>query len=207
VIYQEQVLQALKEIGQLPVRRVGEIRRIISQKLGEAQFNESREDFITGAATKGVRRELAEHMWGRLVTSATYSFNIAHCISYSMLGFWCMWLKQHHPHAFYTAQLRKSDKESWPRLIKDAEQHGVRVLGVSPGASEENWSIQDGAVVAGWLQVEGVGHVMARRIKEYGPQCLEDLSNIKGIGPKIMARIHETDSTDPFGLRRVRRRA
>jgi DNA polymerase-3 subunit alpha len=203
VIYQEQVLAALKDIGGLPVRRVGEIRRIISQKLGEAQFNESREDFITGAATKGVRRELAEHMWGRLVTSATYSFNIAHCISYAMLGFWCMWLKQHHPAAFYAAQLRKSDKESWPRLIKDAEQHGVRVLGVSPGASEENWSIQDGAVVAGWLQVEGVGHVMARRIKEYGPQCLEDLSNIKGIGPKIMARIHETDSTDPFGLRRV----
>src|SRR6185312_2277186 len=143
VIYQEQVLKALGDIGGLSVTRVHEIRRIISQKLGEAQFNTSAEDWIAGAERlHGIKRDLGKFMWGRLVTSATYSFNIAHCVSYSMLAFWCMWLKAHYPVEFYCAQLRqiggknKDDKENNERtLIKDAERHGIRVAGIGPQSS------------------------------------------------------------------------
>jgi DNA polymerase-3 subunit alpha len=206
VIYQEQVLQALKEIGQLPVTRVGEIRRIISQKLGEAQFNESRADFIDGAATVGVKADLADHMWGRLVTSATYSFNIAHCISYSMLGFWSMWLKQHHPHAFFTAQLRKSDKDSWTRLIKDAEARGISVRGVDPRYSKTNWAIRGEAIQAGWLQVDKIGPAIAARIEEAQPSTFAQLAEVKGVGPAILGNIERMDRNDPFGLGRVRKR-
>lgn len=221
VIYQEQVLKALKDIGGLPVRRVGEIRRIISQKLGEAQFNESAKDFVAGAAKQGASEKDAWHMWGRLVTSATYSFNIAHCISYGMLGFWCMWLKVHHPAAFYTAQLRKSDKEAWPRLIKDAERHGIEVRGVDPGTSGEDWTmLSESRISAGWLQLPGIGPSKYQAILAYrdgvkrasgnpewapAPMTMEDLSNVKGIGPAMMAKIQAVQADDPFGLRHVER--
>lgn len=212
VIYQEQVLKALSDIGGLSVGRVHEIRRIISQKLGEAQFNTSSEDWIQGAIRlHGIPRSLAEHMWGRLVTSASYSFNIAHCISYSMLAFWCMWLKQHYPQAFYAAQLQQIKKEAWPRLIKDAQQHGVKVEWVDPSQSGSTWSVtEDGRVVAGWLQVDGVGKVLADRIVKHiadvgGLPSLDHLSDVKGIGPAIMGRIRSVDTADPFGLRRVQR--
>jgi DNA polymerase III subunit alpha len=182
VIYQEQVLAALKEIGKIPVTRVGEIRRIISQKLGEAQFNESAGDFVTGAATLGINRDTAMHMWGRLVTSATYSFVYAHSASYAIIGYWSMWLKTYHPIEFYTAALRKADKEDWSALIKDAAKHGVRVLGAHPGLSENEWTIVDelvwqspGDVIgkhervirAGLLQLPGIGASKAEAIRDW----------------------------------------
>jgi DNA polymerase-3 subunit alpha len=182
VIYQEQVLAALKEIGKIPVTRVGEIRRIISQKLGEAQFNESAGDFVTGAATLGINRDTAMHMWGRLVTSATYSFVYAHSASYAIIGYWAMWLKIYYPVEFYTAALRKSDKDNWTTLIKDANRHGVKVLGAHPGISEDDWTATEellfessGDVIgtkqrvvrAGLLQIPGIGPSKAAAVRSY----------------------------------------
>jgi DNA polymerase-3 subunit alpha len=221
IIYQEQVLKALADIGGLSVTRVHEIRRIISQKLGEAQFNTSAEDWIAGAERiHGIKRDLGKFMWGRLVTSATYSFNIAHCVSYSMLAFWCMWLKVHYPVEFYAAQLRQvggkdlRDKEANQRtLIKDAERHGISVLGAGPG-SAMTWKADRAAksVRAGWTQMPGIGDAIGARIIAYErdiipalgrEMTMDDLPNVSGIGPNIMLKISETDSADPFGLRKV----
>jgi DNA polymerase-3 subunit alpha len=214
-IYQEQVLSALGEIGGIPPNRVGQIRRIISQKLGEMQFATHMGDFLKGAKElHGINEKLGTFMWGRLVTSATYSFNVGHCISYAMLAFWCMWLKIHHPEAFYASQLQKTEKEDWPRLIKDAERHGVKVLGVDAAWSQHTWSIRDDkAIVAGWIQLPGIGPSKAKAIMEYREQLrklrqtmtMDDLPNVKGIGPKMLEGINAMDQADPFGLRRVER--
>ena len=210
IIYQEQILKILELIGGLPVAEVHEIRKIISKKLGEAKFNESADSFAAGAKRlHGIDAERAHKIWGRLVTSATYAFNVAHCISYSMLGFWSMWLKVHHPASFYTAQLRKTKEELWPRLIKDAERHGIRVRGVTPGRSGQTWTRASSTeVVAGWLQLKGVGDVLAGRIMEYAAanqiRRPEDLLNVKGVGPAILAKCRESlESEDPFGLQKI----
>jgi DNA polymerase III subunit alpha len=216
VIYQEQVLAALKEIGKIPVTRVGEIRRIISQKLGEAQFNESAGDFVTGAATLGISRDMAMHMWGRLVTSATYSFVYAHSASYAIIGYWSMWLKTYHPLEFYTAALRKANKDDYATLIKDASAHGIRVLGAHPGLSEPDWSIVGEEIRAGLLQIPGIGptkvdaiEVFRRAYRALGgaleDMTIDDLINVKGIGPAMMEKIKAVDPEDPFGIHRIER--
>lgn len=75
IVYQEQVLGIIKDLGGFPVQRVGDIRKIISQKLGEASFNEMYEEFESGAnRLHGVEPALAKRIWSFMVTSATYSF-------------------------------------------------------------------------------------------------------------------------------------
>lgn len=219
IIYQEQVLKALSDFGGLSVHRVHEIRRIISQKLGEAAFNTSSRDFIDAAVSlHGVSEDVATAVWGRLVTSASYSFNIAHCISYAMLAYWCMFMKVHYPAAFFAAQLRKSPEEKWARLIKDAERHRIKVSTVIPGVSERQWKpiIKQGGkdlmVVAGWQQLSGIGEAKADAIMGldaqlrkhqdgFGIQKADDLLAVSGIGDKGVEKFRaQMESDDPFGL-------
>jgi DNA polymerase-3 subunit alpha len=210
IIYQEQILRALSQFGGLEAKRVHDIRKIISQKLGEAQFNASAEAFVEGAARlHGVGRDLAMDVWGRVVTSASYAFVYAHSLSYALIGYWAMWLKVNYPAAFYAAQLQKLEKEKWPKLIKDAEKHGVKVRGVTVGRSGRTWAVDNGEVVAGWEQLDGVGPVMAAKIMDYTAthaiDAPEQLLAVNGIGPKVLDKFRsQLDSTDPFGLGRVR---
>lgn len=212
IIYQEQILHALAQFGGLPVARVHEIRRIISQKLGEAQFNTSAEDFATNAIRlHGVTRKTAMKVWERVVTSASYAFVYSHSLAYTIIGYWCMWFKVHHPAAFYTAQLRKIKEDKWPRLIKDAEKHGVQVLGPAPGRSGLDWTmVSEKQIAAGWLALKGVGPSKAKAILSYLEhneiRKVEDLLNVSGIGPAGLEKMrHQIEGDDPFGLRRVER--
>lgn len=219
IVYQEQVLGIIRDLGGFPVQRVGDIRKIISQKLGEASFQEMFAEFEDGARRlHGVKPELAKHIWKFMVTSATYSFNIAHCISYSMLAFWLMWLKVHEPVAFYTAQLTKvgDGKQQLvkrERLMRDAEKHGVRIKPPHFAISGANWSPNQAekSVHAGFLQVNGIGKVTADNILEtretlktlngVGYSSWEDLIAVKGIGPATIKKIVEfADNVDPFNL-------
>jgi DNA polymerase-3 subunit alpha len=213
IVYQEQVLTIIKDLGGFPVAKVGDIRKIISQKLGEMSFNKMQDEFVDGCKRlHNVDRDLAIKIWKFMVTSATYSFNIAHCVSYSMLAFWCMWLKRHHPLAFYAAQLRKTAKDKWPRLLKDARKHGVKVLPPDLLVSGETWSPdwEAGAVRAGFTQIDGIGQKTWERIAEVkaadplGLTDWYDLIKVKGIGPKTIQKIRAfAELEDPFELDRV----
>lgn len=210
IIYQEQILHALADFGGLSVKRVHEIRRIISKKLGEAAFNTSARDFAANAGRlHGVSEKLAMEVWGRVVTSASYAFVYSHSLAYTVIGYWCMWLKVHHPAAFYTAQLQKIDEKKWPRLIRDAEAHGITIKGVELGKSGETWTMIDRkTVAAGYLQLKGVGAVMAGKIlaaQEEGKlRVADDLLAVNGVGPKTLDKFRaQIESDDPFGLLKV----
>jgi DNA polymerase III subunit alpha len=214
IIYQEQILHALSEFGGLPVRKVHDIRRIISKKLGEAAFNSSFEAFAEGAKSlHGASRELANEVWSRVVTSASYAFVYSHSLSYTMIGYWAMWMKVNHPTAFYAAQLSEIKEEKWPKLIRDAEAHGVQIDGVSLNRSGRGWTPVPGEklVVAGFEQLKGVGPALATKILAYreakgdlGFESFEELEKVNGIGPAMMVKLRPLiTGDDPFGLMRV----
>lgn len=222
IVYQEQVLGVIRDLGGFPVQRVGDIRKIISQKLGEASFNAMYEEFERGARNlHGVDSKLASHIWKFLVTSATYSFNVAHCISYSMLAFWLQWLKQNEPVAFYTGQLEKvgdgkDQVDKRAKLMRDAIRHGVQIRPPHFSISGIGWAPdpKNKAVVAGFEQVYGIGPSKADAIIELrdalkavngvGFNDWRDLEQVKGIGPKTVEKIVEfAERADPFELTRV----
>ena len=140
------------------------------------------------------------------------------CISYSMLAFWQMWLKQHHPTAFYAAQLQKvgdgkDHKIKRSKLMTDAVHHGQKIEPPSVQTSADNWTaeVELNTVRAGFRQVEGIGPktseaILAWRDEKSDPSELEwsDLLEVKGIGPKTISKIVEfAESEDPFDLNLV----
>jgi DNA polymerase-3 subunit alpha len=119
IVYQEQILQIVREIGNFDWTHAAYIRKIISRKLGDQEFNRQWERFWEGARTIHQRtdypeidQDLARSIWGDLTTSGSYAFNAAHSVSYGYIAWWTMWFKQHHPGAFYAAMLHRADKKS-----------------------------------------------------------------------------------------------
>jgi DNA polymerase III subunit alpha len=221
IIYQEQILRILKDMGGFDWFSVGQIRRIISKKLGEAAFQMNQDQFTQGALDlHGVPHETAMKIWKRLVTSGTYSFNIAHAISYSMIAFWTAWLKSHYPLEFYAASLAKAagDDEQSYKLMQDARRHDIVISPPRLRISRATWvahhDLADGQreLVAGWQQIPGIGEITASRIEEYCgefyyPGSWQSLEAIKGIGPKTVDKMEMfATAHDPFGLDRTAHR-
>lgn len=219
IIYQEQILKLVREVGGFDWVHAQEIRKIISQKHGEAAFNMKEEMFIEGAARlHGMNREQAKQIWRRLATAGTYAFNAAHCVSYSMLAYWTMWLKIKHPKAFYAASLAKAgdQKDKRYKLLRAATKAGFEIVPPSPKTLSETWDAPGyqknpgkAKITAGLRQVPGIGPAnyvnIMEDIAEHGsPKTWNDLQRIKGIGPKTVEKMEEfTTSPDPFRITHV----
>jgi DNA polymerase-3 subunit alpha len=152
-------------------------------------------------------------IWNKLVTAGQYAFNAAHCVSYSMLAYWCMWLKVHHPAAFYASHLRKFPDEEY-RLLRDARKHDISVMPPDLARSEETWNIIGGDILAGFMQMPNIGDKTAKAIMEWrdeqpadrGELGWGDLLEIRGIGQKTVEKMAQFCSNpDPFGITRVER--
>lgn len=218
IIYQEQILQICREMGQFPYADMGKIRKVISSKQGEAAFNILWEQFRDGAVSQGIDEKVASAAWKRMVTAGTYSFNIAHCVSYSMLGFWAMWLKVHHPLEFYAAQLQKTpDADKQVVLMRDMQDsrfgRSYQVLPPALGESGITWTPVADGVRAGYLQIPGIGASTAEKIIERerevgGFSVWEELQStkggVKGIGPGTVQKIKAfAENDDPFGINAI----
>jgi DNA polymerase-3 subunit alpha len=214
IIYQEQILKLVREVGGFDWTHAQEIRKIISQKHGEAAFNMRTGLFVEGAERlHGMDEETALTIWRRLATAGTYAFNAAHCVSYSMLAYWTMWLKIKHPEAFYAASLGKAmgDKVKTYGLLREGmKDAGLKFVPPTPATVTENWTRgKRGSVVAGLRQVPGIGPanfetIMEDREKNGPVKEWADLQRIKGIGPKTVEKMAEfAEADDPFAIYRV----
>lgn len=216
IIFQEQIIRIVREIGGFGHTGAAKIRKIIAKKKGEQEFNREWEKFREGALKLHERNpelppmdeETAKRIWMMCITSGAYAFNAAHSVSYGMISYWTMWFKRHHPGAFYAGCLSKIDDEDKAAYMRrDAEEHGIEVL--SPGLeSEASWTmVRDGdAVLAGWKQIPGIGDKTAKNIESYatesgGLKSFADLINVSGIGPKTIDAITAfCEQEDPFHI-------
>lgn len=188
IVYQEQVLSIVKDLAGFPIERVGDIRRIISKKLGQMVMANAMEEFIEGCrTTNGIKPELSARIWNFIATSSTYSFNQSHSVSYALLAFWCMYLKVHYPAEFYAASLSKvgdGKDRLWrrSRLILDATRNDVAVLPPVLKANHTTWSVTN-------LKSDGKTEKSLTSTATGGKALVGGLSQIHGIGPKTAAVI------------------
>lgn len=81
IVYQEQILRIVREVGGFDWTAAAYIRKIISKKLGEQEFVRQWERFWSGAEARGVPEETARKIWGLCITAGSYAFNTAHCVT------------------------------------------------------------------------------------------------------------------------------
>ena len=210
IVYQEQILRTVRELGGFTWEEAAHVRKLISKKQGEQAFNRLQSKFLAGCAERGVKETVSIRVWKQLVTAGAYAFNAAHCVSYGLLAYWTMWLKQNHPLAFYCAALQKYDpKTKGLDLLKEAASKGIPILPPHPARSGMTWKREGDGLRAGFTQVKGIGDSMAPLMKAHrkahAVKEWADYLDVKGFGPGTLAKLEDfCAQRDPFGIHTMR---
>lgn len=158
IIYQEQVMQIVRNVGKLSWEDTSNLRKAMSKSFGEEYFNTFWQRFRTGALENGLKEEEAKHVWDHVNTMGSWSFNRSHAVAYGLVSYWCCYLKAHHPLEFALANLRNAkDDNQAIRLLREFSREGFKYLPVDLHLSKVNWSLQEGVLVGGLTGIKGCG--------------------------------------------------
>lgn len=215
IVYQEQILQILKDLGNFEPAAVNSVRKAISAKKDAVEFNVYRDQFVDGCATHDFKSDEALDVWRLIVAASGYAFNISHAACYTDTAYRQMWLKVHHPE-FYLGQLQKCpvDEEGLEKrrkLITEANRKGITVFPPNLDVSQQNWTLHNRHLYAGFTAIKGIGPKVADSIVNWRDSTLrlelrwEDLVEVPGIGEGRIQTIKDfVYHDDPFGVNKVR---
>lgn len=162
VLYQEQVMRISRDIGKFSWADISTIRKAMSASKGEEFFNRHGEAFIKGAATEGINEREARDIWSEIVTFGAWGMNRAHTVSYAVISYWCAWMKAYYPLEYAAACLRNTkDDQSAVAILREMQEEGISYVPFDIDRSALNWSVDNGQLLGGWLNLAGIGPAKA----------------------------------------------
>ena len=170
VIYQEQVMRIMREIGDMSWEDTSAIRKMMSRSLGVEAFNAFKNRFMPGALKHGLSEQVASKIWDEMCHYGSWSFNKSHSVSYSVISYWTMWLKMHYPVEFYASILsltKMDDKRK--KILKEYKREGLKVLPVEINKSHVSFSIDSGGLRVGFADIKGIGPIAAKSMVKNQP--------------------------------------
>lgn len=164
VLYQEQVMRISFEIGRFSWEVVSELRKAMSGSKGTEYFNRRGDEFVAGAKTLGLGEDEAKEIWAEIVTFGAWGMNRSHTVSYSIISYWCAYMKRYHPLEYAAALLRNAkDDEQTIEMLRELRDEGVEYIPFDADKSEANWAAKDGVLIGGYTNLIGVGPVKAAK--------------------------------------------
>ena len=162
VLYQEQVMRIVRELGEFSWEQTTTIRKAMSGRKGAEYFDRMREDFIKGAANNGIEEKIALEIWAEVFNFGAWGMNKSHTVSYAIISYWCAWMKRYHTLEFAAATLRSAkDDAQVTDMLRELAAEGVRYVPLDPDLSEENWVAKDGKLIGGIQNAMGFGPAKA----------------------------------------------
>lgn len=180
IVYQEQVMEIVRQLAGYDYGRSDEIRRAMSKKKLDVMMRE-REIFIHGLSDEfgnvliegcvrnGVDEISANQIFDEMIDFAKYAFNKAHAVGYAMIAYQTAYLKTYYPIYFFTALLNAniSSSAKLERYISYAYKFGFQILKPDVNRSSIYFSVEDNAIRMGLLAVKHVGHAFAHKLLEH----------------------------------------
>jgi DNA polymerase-3 subunit alpha len=188
MVYQEQVMQIVHELGGISLRDAYSLIKAISKKKHD-KIDKERPKFIDGACRKGLSKDQAKDLFELILKFAGYGFNKSHSTGYAIVAYQTAYLKAYFPNqymaAFLTYESGANKVADWIPYLEDCKKtrfidpaSGSTVkTGVEVRPPDINLSHADFAVVFEGAEpkTSHAGHV------RFG------LGGIKGVGEKAIA--------------------
>ena len=160
-LFQEQVLKMAMIIADFTGSEAEELRRAMSFHRSEERMTKALDKLTAAMTRKRVDPAIQDRIVKSIRSFALYGFPESHAISFALLAYASVWLKVHRAAEFYAALLNCQPMGfySSATLVRDAKQHGLRLLPVCVAASDiECTVIDDTTLRLGLNQLKGVSH-------------------------------------------------
>lgn len=155
LVYQEQVMKVVRELGGLTADESLVVMKAMSKKKQDV-INSFKERFIDYSKKKHkIPTKTANEIWDLLASFAEYGFNRSHAIAYACVSYYCMFFKERYKTEWIASVLSASDKEKFKELYKHWKDF-IRKPKINE--SKEKFIIgEDDMVVIPFTTINGVG--------------------------------------------------
>lgn len=170
MVYQEQVMQVVRELAGYSLGRSDLVRRAMSKKKTEVMEKE-REHFIygivaedgtvhvPGALRRGLTVEKANQIFDEMMEFAKYAFNKSHAAAYALVAYQTAWLKNYYPVQFMAALITSvmGNSSKVAAYIQYCRKNNIEVLKPDVNESFAKFTVIDNKIRFGLAAVKNVG--------------------------------------------------
>lgn len=175
IVYQEQVMQIVRDLAGYTLGRSDLVRRAMSKKKEEV-MNQERNYFIygneegdvPGCMKRGISEKAATEIFDTMTDFAKYAFNKSHAAAYAIIAYQTAWLKAHYPVEFMAALLT-SVMDSAPKVSEYiAALKTMNIALLPPDINEGYWyfSVSGDKIRFSLAAVKNVGKSAIKSIVE-----------------------------------------
>jgi DNA polymerase-3 subunit alpha len=190
IVYQEQVMQIVSNLGGFSLGEADIVRRAMGKKQHDVMAK-YKEKFVTQAKNLNqISEAVSAEIYDMIVKFASYGFNKSHSAAYSILSYQTAYLKTHFP-AQFMASIMSSEITSPDRIVvymEECKALGIKVLPPDVNVSFPDFSAPDKHTVAFGMHA----------IKNVGLSAIETIVNAREVGKKkfktIFGLIESSDS-------------
>ena len=166
IIYQEQVMQIVRELAGYSYGRSDLVRRAMSKKKADVMARE-RKNFVYGNAEEGVKgcvgngisEEVGNKIFDEMTDFAKYAFNKAHAACYAVVAYRTAYLKYYYPVEFMAALMTSvvDNTRKVTEYIYSCRQMGIEILPPDVNEGEMGFSVSGTKIRYGLSAIKGVG--------------------------------------------------
>jgi DNA polymerase-3 subunit alpha len=143
ILYQEQILEIVKELCGYSLGEADVLRRIIGKKKID-QMKPAVDKMIERGVEQGIPRNIMAQISDRIVTFALYGFNKGHSGAYGLVSYQTAYLKTHYPLQFMCATINseENNQEKIVPYIDECKRLGIEILPPDVRYSNDEWVIE-----------------------------------------------------------------
>ena len=173
IVYQEQVMQIVRDLAGYTLGRSDILRRAMSKKKGDVMERERQnfvygnpEEGVPGCLARGIDEKTANKIYDEMIDFAKYAFNKSHAAAYAVVSYQTAYLKYYHPVEFMAA-LMTSVKDNVTKVseyIMSCRQMGMKIMPPDINEGEGGFSVSDGAIRYGLSAIKSIGQSVVDEI-------------------------------------------
>jgi len=158
IIYQEQIMKIASVLAGFSMKDADALRKAMSKKIPE-QLERYKEQFVEGAVSNSVPRDVAEKIYDVIQRFGEYGFNKSHSTAYGLIAYQTAYLKAHYPIHYFAAMLTTEvgDTDKLVKYITECRESGIEILPPDINMSHHDFTIVDSKIRFGLAGVKNVG--------------------------------------------------